>query len=60
MHRLSWELASKTLVLESGKLARQAKGSVLITYGDVQVLATVYSEPKEGIDCVPLTVKFKV
>jgi polyribonucleotide nucleotidyltransferase len=54
------EIGGKTLTLESGKMARQANGSVLVSYGDTRVLVTVCSakEPKIGIDFMPLTVEF--
>src|ERR687886_1701038 len=53
--------AGRKLVLETGKIARQADGAVLATYGDTTVLATVVSakEPKEGIDFLPLTVNYQ-
>ncbi len=45
----------RKLVLETGKVARQADGAVLATYGETTVLATVVSmkEPKPGIDFLP-------
>jgi polyribonucleotide nucleotidyltransferase len=54
------EFGGKSLVLETGRLARQANASVLVTYGETQVLATVCvsSNSLEGIDFVPLTVEF--
>ncbi len=53
-------MGGKTLSIETGKLAKQADGSVLVSYGDTRVLVTVCSktEPKLGIDFVPLTVEF--
>src|SRR6476659_8359438 len=44
--------------LETGRVARQADGAVLATYGETTVLATVVSarEPKPGFDFFPLTV----
>lgn len=49
------------ITLETGKLARQADGAVLLTQGDTMLLATVVSskEPKEGIDFFPLTVEYR-
>lgn len=51
----------KTLTLETGRLARQADGAVLATYGGTQVLATVCFArgPKAGVDFFPLTVNYQ-
>src|SRR5215217_6138341 len=51
----------RKLVLETGKMARQADGAVVATYGETTVLATVVSakEPKAGIDFLPLTVNYQ-
>ena len=51
----------RKLVLETGKIARQADGAVLASYGDTVVLATVVSakEPKPGLDFFPLTVNYQ-
>lgn len=53
--------AGRKLVLETGKIARQADGAVLATYGETTVLATVVSakEPKPGQDFFPLTVNYQ-
>ncbi|MPR09440.1 polyribonucleotide nucleotidyltransferase [Microvirga tunisiensis] len=53
--------AGRKLVLETGKMARQADGAVVATYGETTVLATVVSakEPKAGIDFFPLTVNYQ-
>jgi polyribonucleotide nucleotidyltransferase len=55
------ELGGRTLKLETGKLAKQANGSVLVTYGDTVVLCTVVAAdaPKEGQDFFPLQVEFR-
>ena len=55
------ELGGRTLKLETGKLAKQANGSVLATYGDTVVLCTVVAaeEPKEGQDFFPLQVEYR-
>ncbi|MCL5040146.1 MAG: polyribonucleotide nucleotidyltransferase [Firmicutes bacterium] len=52
------ELAGRPLTIETGKLAKQANGAVLVRYGDTVVLVTATSsaEPREGIDFFPLTV----
>lgn len=48
----------ETLSIETGKLAEQANGSVVVRYGDVMILVTVCAAPdaREGIDFLPLTV----
>jgi polyribonucleotide nucleotidyltransferase len=50
-----------TLTLETGRMAKQAHGSVLATYGEVTVLATVVSDyqPKPGTDFFPLMVDYR-
>jgi polyribonucleotide nucleotidyltransferase len=60
-HREEITWGGRKLVLETGKVARQAHGSVLATYGETTVLATVVSnyEPKAGIDFFPLTVNYQ-
>jgi polyribonucleotide nucleotidyltransferase len=57
----SFEWGGRTLTLETGKMARQADGAVLATYGETIVLATVVGapNPKEGIDFFPLTVNYQ-
>ena len=56
---LMW--GGRPLVLETGKMARQADGSVLATYGETSVLCTVVAEkePKADIDFFPLTVIYQ-
>jgi polyribonucleotide nucleotidyltransferase len=51
----------RKLTLETGRMARQADGAVVATYGETTVLATVVSakEPKAGIDFFPLTVNYQ-
>ena len=60
IHRVSCEMGGKTLAIETGKLAKQADGSVLVSYGDTRVLVTAVSakEPRAGADFFPLTVEF--
>jgi polyribonucleotide nucleotidyltransferase len=59
--RKSIEWAGKTLTLETGRIARQADGAVLATYGDTCVLCTVVGAKtaKEGQDFFPLTVHYQ-
>src|SRR5208337_2705892 len=51
----------RKLVLETGRIARQADGAVIATYGETTVLATVVAakKPKEGIDFLPLTCNYQ-
>jgi polyribonucleotide nucleotidyltransferase len=59
--KVSINWAGRKLTLETGKIARQADGAVLATYGETILLATVVSakEPKPGIDFFPLTVNYQ-
>src|SRR3569833_452271 len=61
VHKESFEWGGRTLTLETGKVARQADGAVIATYGETVVLATVVSEhqPREGRDFFPLTVHYQ-
>ena len=60
-HKVEIEWGGRPLTLETGKIARQADGAVLATYGETVVLATVVSakEPKAGFDFFPLTVNYQ-
>ncbi len=55
------EWAGRTLRLETGRVARQADGAVLASYGETTVLATVVADrtPKPGLDFFPLTVNYQ-
>ena len=55
------EWGGRTLTLETGRIARQADGAVLATYGETSVLATVVADrsPKPGLDFFPLTVNYQ-
>jgi len=56
---VSTEIGGRTLTIETGKVAKQANGAVVVTYGDTAVLVTVVSDtPRGGIDFFPLTVDF--
>jgi len=61
MEKFQMELGGRTLVIESGKMAKQASGAVLVRYGDTAVLvaATQSAEPRPGIDFFPLTVDYE-
>jgi polyribonucleotide nucleotidyltransferase len=60
MHQFEMDFAGRKLVLETGKLAKQANGAVLCKYGDTAVLCTVTAskEPKD-LDFFPLTVNYE-
>ncbi|MCD6560652.1 MAG: polyribonucleotide nucleotidyltransferase [Deltaproteobacteria bacterium] len=57
----SIEVGSQNLHIETGRIARQASGSVVITYGETIVLVTVVAtnEVRAGIDFLPLTVEYQ-
>ncbi len=61
MQTFQLELGGRHLVVETGKYAKQANGSVLIRYGEtaVVVAATTSAAPREGIDFFPLTVDYE-
>ena len=61
VHRKEIEWAGRKLVLETGKIARQADGAVLATYGETSVLCTAVAqkEPRVGIDFFPLTINYQ-
>ncbi len=57
---VSRKISHETLTLETGKLAQQANGSVLLRFGDCVILTTAtMSKPREGIDFFPLTIEFE-
>ena len=61
MHTRSLELGTRALSFETGKLAKQADGSVLVRMGDTVVLVTAChaAAPRVGIDFLPLTVDYR-
>ena len=61
IHRVEIDWAGRPLKLETGRIARQADGAVLATYGETSVLATVVAakDEKPGIDFFPLTVNYQ-
>src|SRR6187401_2307085 len=61
IHRVELDWGGRTLTLETGKIARQADGAVVATYGETKVLATVVAakQPREGVDFLPLTVDYQ-
>ncbi|MCL2043581.1 MAG: polyribonucleotide nucleotidyltransferase [Treponema sp.] len=60
VQKVTLQIAGKDLVLETGRIARQANGAVFATYAGSAVIATACSssEPIEGLDYVPLTVEY--
>jgi polyribonucleotide nucleotidyltransferase len=60
-HRVELDWGGRKLTLETGRMARQADGAVLATYGETTVLATVVAakQPREGVDFLPLTVDYQ-
>lgn len=61
MSRKEMDWGGRKLVLETGKVARQAEGAVIATYGETEVLATVCAakEAKPDQDFFPLTVNYQ-
>ncbi|OGX09078.1 MAG: polyribonucleotide nucleotidyltransferase [Omnitrophica WOR_2 bacterium GWA2_47_8] len=59
--RVEIPFGAQNLIIETGKLAKQANGAVLVTYGGTVVLvaASMAQKPKEGIDFFPLTVEYQ-
>ena len=60
-HSVEIQVGERTLTLETGRLAKQAGGAVVVGCGDARVLvcATSADEPREGIDFFPLTVDYR-
>ncbi|UCF52814.1 MAG: polyribonucleotide nucleotidyltransferase [Bradyrhizobium sp.] len=60
-HSVEIDWGGRPLKLETGKIARQADGAVVATYGETVVLATVVAakSPREGVDFLPLTVNYQ-
>ena len=61
INRKEIEWAGRPLVMETGRVARQADGAVIVTYGETAVLCTAVAQrvPKVGIDFFPLTVNYQ-
>jgi polyribonucleotide nucleotidyltransferase len=57
----SIKVGGKELIVETGKVAKQADGSVVIRYGDTMILVAAVSgnSPREGLDFFPLTVEYR-
>jgi polyribonucleotide nucleotidyltransferase len=61
IHRVELDWGGRKLTLETGKVARQADGAVVASYGETTVIATVVAakQPKPGVDFLPLTVNYQ-
>ena len=61
MQSFEIELGGRNIIVEHGKMAKQANGAALVRYGDTVVLvtATASSAPREGVDFFPLTVDYE-
>ncbi|HYD65630.1 polyribonucleotide nucleotidyltransferase [Azospirillum sp.] len=61
VYRKEIDWGGRKLTLETGKMARQADGAVLVTYGETTVLCTAVGakSPKPGVDFFPLTVNYQ-
>ena len=61
MQSFEINLGGRSLIVENGKMAKQANGAVLVRYGDTVVLVAAASspEPREGVDFFPLTVDYE-
>src|SRR6201991_203967 len=61
LHKREIQIGSRTISIETGKLAKQADGSVLVRSGDTVVLVTACADanPREGVDFLPLTCDYK-
>jgi len=55
------EIGGKPLIIETGKMAKQADGAVTLRYGDTMMLVTAVASnsPREGVDFLPLTVDYR-
>ena len=55
------EVGGRNLVIETGKLARQADEAVTVQWGDTVILVTLCAadKPREGVDFLPLTVDYE-
>ena len=60
-HSVTVDLGNRQITLETGKLAKQANGSVVVRCDDTLVLATACTStsPRAGIDFFPLTVDYR-
>src|SRR3989454_386020 len=61
VHQVSAQIGGRELSIETGKLAKQADGAVIVRYGETVVLVTACAakQPREGLDFFPLTVDYR-
>jgi len=61
IHKVEFELGGRTMIIESGRMAKQSNGAVTVQYGDSMVISTVCSspEPRIGFDFFPLTIEYR-
>jgi polyribonucleotide nucleotidyltransferase len=61
MHTRDIDIGGRTVSIETGRLAKQADGAVVVRFGDTMVLVTACAAPnvREGIDFLPLTVDYR-
>ncbi len=60
IHKVEKVIGGRTLSIETGRIARQAAGAVLVAYGETSVFCAVtLAEPREGLDFFPLTVDYR-
>ena len=61
LHTVKTKIGSEDLIIQTGKLAKQADAAVTVQYGGTVVLVTavVSKEPREGVDFLPLTVEYQ-
>ncbi len=61
IHKVEFELGGRTMIIETGRLAKQANGAVTVRYADSMVISTVcaQTEPRLGFDFFPLTVEYR-
>ena len=60
-HHVELEVGGRRLRMETGRIAKQADGAVMMTYSDTSVLVTAVSakSAREGLDFFPLTVEYQ-
>ena len=60
-HKIEFDLGGRTMIIETGKIAKQANGAVTVQYGDSMVISTICAMPeiKPGFDFFPLTVEYR-
>lgn len=60
-HKVEFELGGRQMIIETGKLAKQANGAATVQYGDTMVISTICAqkEPRLGFDFFPLTVEYR-